>query len=65
MVGERRGVFILNYFCSTFTGGKKMRIKIFTIVVTSLMVGLTASWVFGQAQEVRLGALQDTTGRHF
>ena len=26
------------------------------------MMGLTASWVFGQAQEVRLGALQDTTG---
>jgi branched-chain amino acid transport system substrate-binding protein len=39
-----------------------MRIRIFTIIVISLMVGLTASWAFGQAQEVRLGALQDTTG---
>ena len=39
-----------------------MRIKIFTIVVTSLMAGLTASLAFGQGQEVRLGALQDMTG---
>src|SRR3972149_6703508 len=36
--------------------------RIFMIVVISLMVGLSASWVFGQTQEVRLGALQDTTG---
>jgi branched-chain amino acid transport system substrate-binding protein len=40
----------------------KMRIRIFLIAVISLVVGLTASWAFGQAQEVRLGALQDTTG---
>ncbi|OGP96819.1 MAG: hypothetical protein A2157_03325 [Deltaproteobacteria bacterium RBG_16_47_11] len=39
-----------------------MRTRIFTMVMILLMVGLTASWVFGQAQEVRLGALQDTTG---
>ena len=39
-----------------------MRIRIFMIIVISLVVGLSASWVFGQAQEVRLGALQDTTG---
>src|SRR4030065_2873953 len=37
-----------------------MRVRIFMIVVISFMVGLSASWVF--AQEVRLGALQDTTG---
>ncbi len=39
-----------------------MRIRIFTIVMISLVMGLTGSSVFGQAQEVRLGALQDTTG---
>ena len=39
-----------------------MRTRIFTMVMILLMVGLSASWVFGQAQEVRLGALQDTTG---
>ncbi len=39
-----------------------MRIRIFANVVISLIIGLTASSVFGQAQEVRLGALQDTTG---
>jgi len=37
-----------------------MRVRIFMIVVISLMVGLAASWAF--AQEIRLGALQDTTG---
>jgi branched-chain amino acid transport system substrate-binding protein len=39
-----------------------MRARILTIVVILFVVGLTASWVFGQAQEIRLGALQDTTG---
>src|SRR3989304_3559475 len=39
-----------------------MRTRIFTIVMILLMVGLSASWVFGQAQEGKLRALQDTTG---
>src|SRR4030043_1880193 len=37
-----------------------MRVRIFIMVGISLMVGLAASWAL--AQEVRLGALQDTTG---
>ena len=37
-----------------------MRIRIFIIVVISFLLALAASWAF--AQEVRLGALQDTTG---
>jgi branched-chain amino acid transport system substrate-binding protein len=55
---------MLTYFCLTFTGGKKMKTKfrISSIALAFLVVTLTASWVFGQAKEVRLGALQDTTG---
>jgi len=36
--------------------------KIFSIVLAFLIVSFAASGVFGQAQEVRLGALQDQTG---
>jgi len=39
-----------------------MRTRMFTFVALLFVVGFSASLAFGQAQEVRLGALQDTTG---
>ncbi|MDI7262154.1 MAG: ABC transporter substrate-binding protein, partial [Thermodesulfobacteriota bacterium] len=38
----------------------RIKSKLFLIVLASLILGLTASLVF--AQEVKVGALQDTTG---
>src|SRR4030066_2387039 len=38
----------------------RIKIRIFAIVLTFLIVSLTASWIF--AQQVKVGALQDTTG---
>src|SRR3989304_8046613 len=38
----------------------RIKIRIFAIVLTFVMMGFTTAWVF--AQEVKLGALQDTTG---
>ena len=38
----------------------RIKIGIFTIVLTCFTIGLAASW--GLTQEVKLGALQDTTG---
>ncbi len=38
----------------------RMNFRIFTIALALLAIGLTASWVL--AQEIKIGALQDTTG---
>ncbi|KPJ63251.1 hypothetical protein AMJ44_14615, partial [candidate division WOR-1 bacterium DG_54_3] len=38
----------------------RIKTKCLTILLAFLITGLTGSWVF--AQEVRIGALQDTTG---
>lgn len=38
----------------------RIKMKLFVIFMTFLIIGLTGSWIL--AQEVKLGALQDTTG---
>src|SRR4030042_3315379 len=38
----------------------RIKMKLFVIFVTFLIIGLTGSWIL--AQDVKLGALQDTTG---
>jgi branched-chain amino acid transport system substrate-binding protein len=38
----------------------RIKIRIFAIVLTFVIMGFTTAWVF--AQEIKLGALQDTTG---
>ena len=37
-----------------------MKIRLLTVVLTFLVIGLSTTWVF--SQEVKLGALQDLTG---